>query len=118
MTLPTLPARCAAPAERVLFKSLIALAVLWPVALLVAPTSVGVDRFFDGSTYYAAGRAYLDGTNPYLDVNFRQWPAVAAHCAPTALLRPIGAARLPGASAPPLRQSVGAVVGRRLLRVR
>jgi hypothetical protein len=78
-------------AERVLFKSVFAFAILWPFIVLAAPRSVALERFYDADTYYRAGQAYLAGTNPYLDPHFRQWPIVAAICAPMALLPPLGA---------------------------
>jgi hypothetical protein len=86
MTLPPLAPRHTALAGRVLSKSLFALVLLWPLVLLVSPPSMGVDRFYDGATYYRAGQAYLAGIDPYLDADFRQWPVVAALCAPMALL--------------------------------
>jgi hypothetical protein len=73
----------AAVAERVLFKGLLAFALLWPIGVL---TGSNPWTFYDASVYYRAGQAYLEGANLYQSVEFRQWPLVAFLCAPFALL--------------------------------
>ena len=79
----TLDARRAALAERVIFKGLLAFALVWPIGVL---TGSNPWTFYDASVYYRAGQAYLDGANLYQNLEFRQWPLVAFLCAPLALL--------------------------------
>jgi hypothetical protein len=74
--------------ERILFKSLVAVAVLWPLIVILAPKGYGIERFYDAGIYHRAGQAYLAGTSLYASLEFRQWPVVGALFAPIAPLPP------------------------------
>ena len=76
-------------AERVLFKSLVLFGVIWPFLVLAAPSAVAWERFWDAENYRHVGQQFLDGANLYQSIYFRQWPLVAALCAPLTLLPPL-----------------------------
>ncbi|HZQ98520.1 MAG TPA: glycosyltransferase family 87 protein [Chloroflexota bacterium] len=96
-----------------LLKAIVGLAIGAPIAFVLAPSGYALERFHDAAVYYRAGRAHLAGVDPYVDLTFRQWPLVAAICAPLALLPE----RLAGVVVSSL-SSLAGLVGFYLLRLR
>jgi hypothetical protein len=80
--------RGAVQAERILFKTVLLFGVLWPFLVLAAPSAIAWERFYDAENYRHFGQEFLNGANLYQSIYFRQWPAVAALCAPLTLLPP------------------------------